>query len=215
MSLSLRGLTISLPAAPLVQPFDLDIPDGEIVTLMGASGVGKSSLLAFIAGDLPPPLQGSGLIHIDGEDVSILAPERRRIGRLFQDDLLFPHLTVAENLLFGMARGPQAQRLARMQEALAAAGLEGFVDRPPHTLSGGQRARVSVLRSLLAEPRAMLLDEPFNKLDMALRRAFRDFVFEQLLARATPTLMVTHDRSDAPPGGRVLAIGVDGTVRDD
>jgi len=94
-----------------------------------------------------------------------VAPERRRIGRLFQDDLLFPHLTVAENLAFGMPRGPRYERLRKIEAALAESGLEGLGGRPPHTLSGGQRARVALMRALLAEPRAMLLDEPFNKLD--------------------------------------------------
>ena len=215
MTLILRRLMISLPSGPLIRPFDVEIGDGEIVTLMGPSGSGKSSLLALIAGDLEPPLAGRGTIISGADDISGLPPERRRIGRLFQDDLLFPHLTAAENLLFGMPRGDWKQRLAAIRDALASAGLEGFEARPPHTLSGGQRARVSVLRSLLAGPRAMLLDEPFNKLDAALRRDFRTFVFDHLTARGTPTLLVTHDRGDARDLGRILTIAPDGEVRDD
>lgn len=214
MTLVLRGLAINLPEQPLMQSFDLTICPGEIVTLMGPSGSGKSSLLSLIAGDLAPPLTGQGEVLIGSIDVTELPPERRRIGRLFQDDLLFPHLTVAENLLFGLARGPRAERLARTREALSAAGLAGFADRPPHTLSGGQRARVSVLRALLADPLAMLLDEPFNKLDADLRAAFRAFVFAHLQARGVPTLLVTHDAGDAPEGGRILRIGSDHEVHD-
>ena len=133
-------------------------------------------------------------------------PEQRRIGRLFQDDLLFPHLSVAENLLFGMPRGPRATRLAKVEAALAEAELPGFGPRPPHTLSGGQRARVALMRALVAEPRAMLLDEPFNKLDAELRKAMRDFVFAHIAMRGIPCLMVTHDRADVPANGRVLLL---------
>jgi putative thiamine transport system ATP-binding protein len=133
-------------------------------------------------------------------------PERRRIGRLFQDDLLFPHLTVAENLLFGMPRAPREERLAKVEAALAEAELTGLGLRPPHTLSGGQRARVALMRALLAEPRAMLLDEPFNKLDAELRQTMRDFVFNHIAMRRIPCLMVTHDKADVPENGRVVLL---------
>lgn len=213
MALILRGLTIALPAGPLIQPFDLDIADGEVVTLMGPSGSGKSSLLAFIAGDLPDPLKGEGDVTVGGREVAHVPPERRRIGRLFQDDLLFPHLTAGENILFGMRREPRAARVSRMEAALSEAGLAGFSARPPHSLSGGQRGRVAVLRALLAEPAAMLLDEPFSKLDKPLRRDFREFVFNYLRASGTPSLLVTHDLSDAPDGGRIFVIDGDGRIR--
>jgi putative thiamine transport system ATP-binding protein len=143
-----------------------------------------------------------------------LPPEQRRIGRLFQDDLLFPHLTVGENLLFGMARGPRPARLARMQTALRDAGLEGLEDRNPATLSGGQRMRAALFRALLAAPAAMLLDEPFAKLDQPLREALRATVYGQLAARGIPTLVVSHDLADAPPGGRILQLTADGKVTD-
>jgi putative thiamine transport system ATP-binding protein len=119
---------------------------------------------------------------------------------------LFPHLTVAENLLFGMPRGPRAERRAKAEAALAAADLKGLGERAPHTLSGGQRARVALMRALVAEPRAMLLDEPFNKLDADLRAAMRQFVFSHLRERNIPCLMVTHDRADGPRAGRVLSL---------
>lgn len=213
MALILDQAAISLHGAFLIRPLSLAIEAGETVTLMGPSGAGKSSLLAFIAGDLPPPLCAQGRVSLNGRDLRPLPPEARRIGRLFQDDMLFPHLTVAENLLFGMTRGPRKERLARMEEALAQASLEGFGPRAPHTLSGGQRTRVALFRALLASPDAMLLDEPFAKLDMDLRHAMRSFVFGHLRERRIPSLLVTHDISDAPPGGRILVIGQDGEVR--
>lgn len=213
MALALRDVAISLNGAALIAPFSLGVAAGAVVTIMGASGSGKSSLLSFIAGDIAPPLAGSGHVVVDGADVTNLAPERRNIGRLFQDDLLFPHLTVAENLLFGMARGPRPQREAMVHEALSRIGMEGFGERPPHTLSGGQRARVALMRTLLAKPRAVLLDEPFNRFDAALRGEMRAYVFAHLAARGVPGLLVTHDLADAPPGGRVLRIH-EGVLRD-
>lgn len=215
MALILESVAVSLDRRPLIRRFSLRIEAGEIVCLMGPSGAGKSSLLGLIAGDLAAPFEGAGQVRLDGRDLGGLAPERRRIGRLFQDDLLFPHLTVGENLLFGMARGAQDARLAAMRAGLKAIDLEAFEDRPPHSLSGGQRSRVALMRALLAEPAAMLLDEPFNKLDADLRQSLRGLVFRHLQERAIPTLLVTHDRADAPPGGRVLTITRAGEVRDD
>lgn len=211
MALRLEDVAIRLAGRPLITPFSLTLAAGETVTLMGQSGAGKSSLLSFLAGDLDSPFSGTGHVSLDGAALDGLPPERRHIGRLFQDDLLFPHLTVAENLLFGMPRGPRAARLAKVEAALAEAELSGFSDRPPHSLSGGQRARVSLMRALLAEPRAMLLDEPFNKLDAALRQAMRSFVFGHIAARRIPCLMVTHDLADLPAKGRLLLLK-DGVV---
>jgi putative thiamine transport system ATP-binding protein len=211
MALRLQSVSIALPGRVLVAPFSLEIAAGETVTLMGASGSGKSSLLSFIAGDLEAPFTATGSLVLEGARLDGLPPERRRIGRLFQDDLLFPHLTVAENLLFGMPRGPRPDRLRKVEAALAEAELEGFGGRPPHTLSGGQRARVSLMRALVAEPRAMLLDEPFNKLDADLRQSMRCFVFEHIAAQGIPCLMVTHDLADVPGNGRVLLLK-DGAV---
>jgi len=206
LALRLETVAISLWGRPLIRPFSLAVEAGEAVTLMGASGSGKSTLLSFIAGDLESPFSAAGRVSLDGTPLDGMPPERRHIGRLFQDDLLFPHLSVAENLLFGMPRGPRAERLAKAEAALAEAGLAGFGARPPHTLSGGQRARVALMRALVAEPRAMLLDEPFNKLDAARRGALRDFVFGHIARRGIPCLMVTHDLADVPGNGRVLLL---------
>jgi len=210
--LVLSDVAIALGDRPLMPPLDLAVAPGEIVTLMGPSGVGKSTLLAFIGGFLDAAFTATGSIRLDGELVTHLPAERRRIGILFQEDLLFPHLSVGGNLAFGLApRIKGAARRAAIEAALAEAGLAGFAGRDPATLSGGQRARVALLRTLLAEPRALLLDEPFARLDQALRQEFRRFVFEHAAAQRLPTLLVTHDPADAAAAsGRVLRL--DGEV---
>jgi putative thiamine transport system ATP-binding protein len=210
--LSLQQVSLSIGGKTLIQLFSLDIPAGAITTLMGASGSGKSSLLSFIGGDLPDVFSASGDVILDGQSLLALPPERRRIARLFQDDLLFPHMTVGENLLFAVPALPKAERIAVMRSALQRAELEGFEDRPPHTLSGGQRQRVALMRALLAKPAGILLDEPFSKLDRALRSQMRDYVFSHIKARNIPALLVTHDQTDAPAGGQVLEIS-NGEVR--
>ncbi|MBL8790723.1 MAG: ATP-binding cassette domain-containing protein [Rhizobiales bacterium] len=211
--LSLRHIGLVLNGKPLVRPFSLDVAPGEVVTLMGASGSGKSSLLAFIAGDLPPAMTGQGDVVLNRTRLNPLPPERRGLGRLFQDDYLFPHMTVGENLLFAVADLPRAERLQRMEQALTDCGLEGFAPRPPHSLSGGQRSRVALMRALLAEPAAILLDEPFSKLDRPLRASMRSFTFEHIRNRGIPALLVSHDPEDVPPGGRVLEILEDGSLK--
>ena len=122
-------------------------------------------------------------------------------------------MTVGENLLFATPRGARAEREAMMRTALARSELDGFENRAPHTLSGGQRSRVSLMRSLLAKPQAMLLDEPFNKLDRELRSTIRDYTFAHLKARNVPTLLVTHDISDAPAGARIFEINKSGEIK--
>jgi putative thiamine transport system ATP-binding protein len=123
---------------------------------------------------------------------------------LFQDDLLFPHMSVLQNLLFATPAGPRTERVAQAQAALAEAGLAGFGERLPGTLSGGQRARVSLLRALLARPRAVLLDEPFSRLDATLRTQVREFVWQRLHDAQVCAVLVTHDANDPPPGAAVI-----------
>ena len=209
MNLNLEGVHISIGGRGLIASLDLRIAGGEAVTMMGPSGSGKSTLLAFISGTLDPTFEVCGRICFGGRDITAMRPEHRRVGILFQDDLLFPHLSVGGNLAFGLAstlRGKRNRRQA-VEAALAEAGLAGFYDRDPATLSGGQRARATLLRTLLANPCALLLDEPFSKLDVALRADFRRFVFEHAAARNLPVLLVTHDASDAEAAGsRILQL---------
>lgn len=214
--LKLEGVTIALGDRILIPCLDLDIEPGEVATLMGPSGSGKSALLSYIGGTLDGAFTASGRVMVGDADITDLPPNLRRVGVLFQDDLLFPHLSVGGNLAFGLSaevRGRRRARRARVEKALADAGIAGFYDRDPATLSGGQRARVALLRTLLSEPRALLLDEPFGKLDQALREDFRRFVFAHVAARQLPVLMVTHDIADAvAAGGRVLTIDEDGQI---
>jgi putative thiamine transport system ATP-binding protein len=208
--LMLDGVGIALDAHRLVPPLEFAIAPGERVTVMGPSGSGKSTLLAYIAGTLEPAFTAEGRVSIDGDDVTDLAPERRRVGILFQDDLLFPHLSVGENLGFALTPALRSRdaRRAAIARALDEAELPNFASRDPATLSGGQRARVALMRTLLAEPRVLLLDEPFNKLDSQLRHDFRRFVFEHASTRGLPILLVTHDAVDADAaGGRVIMLG--------
>jgi putative thiamine transport system ATP-binding protein len=206
--LEIRNLTISQRNVPLFADFSLSVAPGEIVTLTGGSGSGKSTLLNWIVGNLDPTFGSVGQLWLDGTRRDMLPTERRNIGLLFQDDLLFPHFSVGHNLAFALPSRIQTARQRRdvVSQTLASIGLPGFENRDPATLSGGQRARVSLMRSLLAEPCALLLDEPFSKLDATLRLQFRSFVFEQIERLRTPTLLVTHDLADAPSKGRVIDI---------
>ncbi len=206
--LALERVAIRFGKRILIGPIDLIVPPGTVTTVMGPSGSGKSSLLAFLCGSLDSALSGSGRVHIGGHDVSALPPEQRRIGILFQDDLLFPHLTVGENLAFGLPAGLAAiERRHRVAAALIAADLEDFARRHPQSLSGGQRARVALLRTMLSEPLALLLDEPFAKLDAGLKSRFRPWVFDQARQRKLPILLVTHDPHDAAAAsGPVLTL---------
>lgn len=208
-TLSIVDLQIGLPGRELIRRLSIEVPPGDVVTVMGPSGSGKSSLLAHIGGFLQAPFVASGELHLGKERLDGLPPHARRAGILFQDDLLFPHLSVAGNLLFGVPAAPGSRRARRdtVEAALAQAGLAGYGPRDPVTLSGGQRARVALLRTLLARPRLLLLDEPFGKLDALLRADFRQSVFEHVRRLRLPTLMVTHDEADAQAaGGPVLVL---------
>lgn len=196
MSLALAVQRLTLGTTDLVRSLQLDVPPGVVHTVMGASGSGKSSLLAAVCGTLAPVFVFEGQVTLDGRRIDDLPTEQRRVGILFQDDLLFAHMTVRENLLFAVPPGPRAQREAAVAQALADLELPGFADADPATLSGGQRARVALMRALLAQPQALLLDEPFSRLDAALRARVREFVFATVRARRIPALLVTHDAAD-------------------
>ncbi|EKO3582688.1 ATP-binding cassette domain-containing protein [Vibrio metschnikovii] len=206
MSFYLKNLTLHKPdGQPLLSHFDLTIHRGEIVSLMGPSGCGKSTLLNVIAGHLPTDFRYRGEMTFNQQDLTTLRPHQRQIGLLFQDDLLFPHLNVWENLAFALPNTVKGQHRKRQaQQALENVSLLALAESFPDQLSGGQRARVSLLRMLLAQPRLALLDEPFSKLDKTLRIQFRQWVFEQLKASQIPTLMVTHDEEDVLHCDRVI-----------
>lgn len=208
MRLELHNVTLAPPGGDwLFAPLSLAITAGEAVTLMGPSGLGKSSLIDLIGGHLAQGFRTQGRVTLNGQDLLALPAEKRRVGVMFQDSALLPHLSVGGNLAFGLSPRikPRAARQEAIAKALAQAGLPGFETRDPASLSGGQRARVALMRSLLAEPRVLLLDEPFSKLDPALRDDLRAFVFSHTRAQGLPVLMVTHDDGDArAAGGRVL-----------
>jgi putative thiamine transport system ATP-binding protein len=209
IGLRLQALDLSIGKRVLFAGFSLQVGSGEVVTVMGPSGCGKSSLLSYLCGTLDPVFRAAGRIWLNDVSIERLPPERRRLGILFQDDMLFPHLSVGDNLAFALpasVRG-RRERRAHVAAALREADLEGFAERDPATLSGGQRARVALMRTLLAEPRALLLDEPFNKLDRDLRQRVRRFVFDHARRSALPTLLVTHDPADAEAaGGPVISL---------
>lgn len=205
MTLSVNNLAIQHGDKYLFSPVSFDVCPGEIFTLMGPSGCGKSTLLSAIAGHLVNDFTFSGDVTLSGYSVMALAPDQRKIGLLFQDDLLFPHLSVLENLMFGIPRQYHGkERVEQAESILATIGLSQLANKQPSEISGGQRARISLMRMLLSEPQAVLLDEPFSKLDKALRNEFRQFVFDQINNRQIPTIMVTHDHDDIPLQGRVL-----------
>ena len=202
-ALVVESLTLSVEGRRLIESLSFRVEAGAIQTVMGPSGAGKSALLAFIAGHLDPAFAARGRVLLGDHDIGTLPAERRGVGLLFQDDLLFPHLSVGANIAFGLDPGIRDRRERRKHvgAALAEAGLAGFEDRDPATLSGGQRARVALMRSLVAAPKALLLDEPFGKLDADLRRDFRRFVFEHAVQHGLPVVLVTHDPADAEAAG--------------
>lgn len=206
MSLDLQGVSVGPKGGvPLFAAITLSVAPGQVATLMGPSGIGKSTLLDAIGGHLAHGFVVTGSIQLNGREVLGLPAEARRIGVLFQDAMLFPHLSVGDNLAFGLARSVRgAARVKAVDVALEQAGLAGFSARDPATLSGGQRARAALMRALLAAPEALLLDEPFSRLDAELRAEIRGFVFEHLRSRGIPGLLVTHDASDAEAAGDVV-----------
>ena len=190
----------------LINSLQITVPPGIVHTVMGASGSGKSSLLAAVCGTLAPVFTFEGTVSLNGQRIDALPTEQRRVGILFQDDLLFAHMTVRENLLFAVPAGPKAQRETAVKQALDDLELPGFAHADPATLSGGQRARVALMRALLAQPHALLLDEPFSRLDAGLRGRMREFVFATVRTRQIPVLLVTHDEADVADAGQLTRL---------
>lgn len=194
--LELRGVSKRFGTVTAVERLDLAVARGELVALLGPSGCGKTTTLRMVAGFERPD---AGRIFIDGRDVTDLPPERRDVGIVFQNFALFPHMTVAENIGYGLAlRGvPAGERRRRAEELLALVGLEGLGNRRPEALSAGQQQRVALARSLAPEPRVLLLDEPLSALDAPVRRHLRAEIRRIQRELGITTLYVTHDQEEA------------------
>ncbi len=212
MSITFSAVSHAYDGDPVLHDVDLEIGSGEVLALLGPSGSGKSTLLKLAAG--LEPLQ-SGAIALPGMDVvpaDCPAPERRPTCLVFQQHALFPHLTVAENVAFGLAGLPSEERRPRVRESLEAAGLEGLEDRYPHTLSGGQQQRVALARALAPRPSVMLMDEPFASVDALLARRLREEARTTLRRSGATTLLVTHDPEDALALADRIAVIVEGRI---
>lgn len=206
MSLSITELNIlTRNGSTLLPSCSLSIQKGKVLSVMGPSGCGKSTLLNVIAGHLSSDFHCTGKIYIDEKPIHQLPSHERNVGILFQEDLLFPHLCIWENLAFALPNYIKgSQRKIEAMEALESVQLEKLATVFPDQVSGGQRARISLVRMLLAKPKVALLDEPFSKLDKVLRVQFRDWVFEQLASANIPALLVTHDVDDIPKDSQQL-----------
>jgi putative thiamine transport system ATP-binding protein len=200
--LTVKNLTLE----PLLRNASFSVARGEILTLMGPSGSGKSTLFAWLVGALSADFHAHGELWLDDQRLDTRPVEKRGIGILFQDALLFDHFSVGQNLMLALPAQIRTARRERVEQALDSAGLAGFYTSDPATLSGGERSRVSLLRALLAQPRALLLDEPFSRLDKSLRVTFREWVFAEVRALNIPVVLVTHDEEDIPAGGRVIQL---------
>ena len=183
-----------------------EVKKGETITLMGASGCGKSTFLSYICGSLSANFQATGEVFLDTHSLNELEPEKRKMGILYQDPLLFPHMNIFENLAFGIpAEYKFNERKKIVLKVLEKLGMSGFERRFPNTLSGGQQARIALMRTLLSKPKALLLDEPFSKLDASLKDKIRKLVFSYAKENQLPTVLVTHDIKDAEAsGGKII-----------
>lgn len=197
---------------PAVRDVTFRISAGEVFCILGPSGSGKTTILKLFAGLLVPE---TGRVLFDGTDVSRTPPEARDAVMVFQNPLLFPFMTVGENVAFGlrMAKMPAGERLSRVEETLKYVRLGGFADRRIHQLSGGQRQRVALARALALRPGLLLLDEPLSNLDEHLRDEMRDLICATRAAYDTTIVIVTHDRHDAATLSDRMAVVLDGRVR--
>ncbi len=212
--LSLQAVGKAFAAGvPVLQDVSLRIEAGAMVCLLGPSGCGKTTLLRLIAGFEEPD---TGMIRLGEQQVSrpghAVAPEKRQIGMVFQDYALFPHMTVAQNILFGLFRRPATHRNRRLADLLQLVGLADMAERYPHELSGGQQQRVALARALAPGPQLLLLDEPFSNLDVNLRRQLRQEMQDLLRHTDMTTILVTHDQEEALSLADTLAILDQGRV---
>ncbi|MFC6583912.1 ABC transporter ATP-binding protein [Sulfitobacter aestuariivivens] len=211
--LEIKNLRRVYAGRAVVDDVSLQIMPGQVTCLLGPSGCGKSTTLRMIAG---VEMQDSGTIHVDGklicDTVFRVPPERREIGLMFQDFALFPHLSVAENVAFGLKSGSKAERRARVEALLDRVELRRFIDGYPHQLSGGEQQRVALARALAPQPRIMLMDEPFSGLDNRLRDGIRDETLSILKEEDTAVLLVTHEPDEAMRMADEIALMRDGKI---
>lgn len=194
---------------PVVEEVEFSVNSGEIFALLGPSGCGKTTTLRLIAGFETPE---RGEIQLEERSLIALPPERRQVGIVFQDYALFPHLSVLENVIFGLKKLPRHQRRRKAEAVLDLVGLTIFKNRMPHELSGGQQQRVALARAIAPEPKLILLDEPFSNLDAALRQATRSEVRALLKAAGMSALLVTHDQEEALSFADRLAVMRSGQI---
>ena len=211
VSVKIEGLTVGYGRNRILEKVSMMIEPGELLTLLGPSGCGKSTLLRAIAGLHPP---WSGELFFAGRSVARVPPEKRQAAMVFQRPLLFPWLSVAGNVGFGlrMRQIPEQVAHRRVEEALSLVRLEGFADRSPSELSGGQEQRVALARALVTEPDLLLLDEPFTALDETLRREMRRLVRELQQRLGVTTIFVTHDQNEAAAMADRIALILDGRL---
>lgn len=207
MTLTFQNITHRYGGNLVLDSLTLEAKAGEITCLLGASGSGKSTLLRLAAG-LEPLQEGS--IDIDGKTVAIPgdepSPERRPVGLMFQENALFPHKTVGENVGFGLNHLSKEKRRVEVGDLLESVGLAGFGKRYPHTLSGGQQQRVALARSLAPQPKIFLMDEPYASIDAALRKSLGESARQTLKRRNAATILVTHDPNEAMEMADLIAV---------
>ncbi|SFK54770.1 ABC transporter ATP-binding protein [Shimia haliotis] len=210
--LEIRNLRKRFGNRQVVDDVSLSVKPGQVTCLLGPSGCGKSTTLRMIAG---VDMQDSGEIYVDGnlicDTLFRIPPERRQIGLMFQDFALFPHMSVADNVAFGL-RGATADKRARVEELLAKVNLSWAIDKYPHVLSGGEQQRVALARALAPRPRIMLMDEPFSGLDNRLRDGIRDETLAVLKEEDTAVLLVTHEPEEAMRMADEIALMRDGKI---
>src|SRR4051812_2277738 len=196
MSIEVRNITRRFGDFVAVDDVSLEIPDGSLTAVLGPSGSGKSTLLRIIAGLERPD---SGVVHLAGKDATALSPQNRDVGFVFQHYAAFKHMTVRDNVGFALAirKRPKKEIRARVDELLDLVQLNGYADRYPHKLSGGQRQRMALARALAAQPRVLLLDEPFGALDARVRAELRDWLRRLHEEVHVTTVFVTHDQEEA------------------
>ncbi|MGH1487567.1 MAG: ABC transporter ATP-binding protein [Cellvibrionaceae bacterium] len=213
VQLSISNLTVGYDGLPIVKDVSLTLGNGQIGCLLGPSGCGKSTLLRAIAG-FEPVMEGE--ITMEGQLLSspsiTQAPEQRQIGMVFQDLALFPHLTIEQNITFGLKNWSRADKSERVQELLTLVGLSGMEKRYPHSLSGGQQQRIALARAMAPRPQLLLLDEPFSGLDASMREALVPEVREILLQEQMSALLVTHDQMEAFAMADKVAVMQEGKI---